>query len=141
MENDRIHTDQYKEMELLHLESQQWTSDLYFIKDEIIFIGHLLDAYIFEPDTPNLFERLQGYRERLRKITDTTSMAAAQISVHDNFLGGMLECKDKVHDSTYLQKHYLLKAEVTDLRTDFQNFKSEIFNYAGGILRKRKPGQ
>jgi len=141
MNNDNIHADQYNEMELLHLESQQWTSDLHFIKDEIIFIGHLLDAYIFEPDTPNLFERLQDYRERLRKITDTTSRATAQISVHDNFLGGMLECKDKIHDSTYLQKHYQLKAEVTDLRMDFQNFKSEIFNYAGGILRKRKPGQ
>jgi hypothetical protein len=141
MKDDYLHTDQHHEMELRHLESQQWASDLHFIKDEIIFIGHLLEAYIFEPDTPNLFERLQDYRERLKKITDSTSRAIAQIGVHDNLLGGMLECKDEAYDATYLQKHEQLKAEVTDLRMDFQTFKLEIFNYAGGILKKRKPIQ
>ncbi|MCG2462247.1 hypothetical protein K8352_15915 [Flavobacteriaceae bacterium F89] len=139
MKNNRMQTDQYNEVELLHLESQQWTSSLNFIKDEIVFIGHLLDSYIFEPDTPNLFERLQDYRDSLKNIISTTSEVCKQISIHDNDLGGMLECKDKSFDQAYCHRHDQLKATVVELMMDFQNFKADIFNYAGGILRKRKP--
>ena len=141
MKNNRTETGQYNEVELLHLESQQWASSLNFIKDEIIFIGHLLDSYVFEPDTPDLFERLQDYRERLEKIIGTTSGVTKLIGIHDNDLGGMLECKDNSCDQTYYQKHDQLKATVVELMMDFQNFKAEIFNYASGILKKRKPKQ
>ena len=141
MKNSGMQTDQSNKVELLHLESKQWMSSLNFIRDEIIFIGHLLDSYIFEPDTPNLFERLQDYREHLTRIIDTNTAVTEQIGIHDNDLGGMLECKDKSCDWTYYQKHEKLKAAVVELMRDFQNFKSDIFNYAGGILKKHKSKQ
>lgn len=141
MKENRTQTNQYNEVEILHLESQQWASSLKFIKDEIIFIGHLLDSYVFEPDTPNLFERLQEYRERLEKIIGTTKGVTKLIGVHDSDLGGMMERKDKSCDLAYYQKHDQLKATVVELMMEFQNFKADIFNYASGILKKRKPKQ
>lgn len=141
MKNSPFQIDQNNKVELLHLESKQWTSNLNFVMDEIRFIGHLLDSYVFEPDTPNLFERLQDYKARLKKIIDTNERMTEQISIHDNDLGGMLECKDKACDQAYYHKHNQLKAEVVELMSEFQNFKSDIFNYAGGILRKHKPKQ
>ena len=51
----------------------------------------------------------------------------------------MLECKDERCDLGFYNKHNALKAEVVSCMEDFQNLKAEIFNYAGGILKKRKP--
>lgn len=130
---------QNKKIEELHFESQQWKSKLYFMQDEVIFIDRLLNSYVFEPNTLNLFERLQDYQQRLKKEKDNKIEIEKHITKHEGDLGGMLECIDESCDLEYYQKHDKLKAEVTDCLEKFRVLKSEIFNYAGGILRKRKP--
>lgn len=130
---------QSKKIEELHYELQGWKSNLYFIKDETIFIEHLLDSYAFQPNTPNLFERLQDYQSRLKKIKTDKAKIQKSIAQHENNLGGMIECKDAFCDLQYYQKHNRLKSEVMDYVTHFRELKSEIFSYAGSILKKRKP--
>lgn len=126
-------------VEELHRASQQWKSMLRFIEDEMIFIDRLLNSYVFEPDTPNLFERLQNYLNRLKKSKSKKSRIERNILNHEGDLGGILECKDGIADKEYCQSHDKLGVEVMDFVNDFQILKSEIFNYAGGILKKRKP--
>ena len=128
-----------KKIEELHRSSQQWKSMLLFIEDEMIFIDRLLNSYVFEPDTPNLFERLQDYLRRLKESKSKKSLVKHNISNHENHLGGILECKDAVCDEEYYRKHDKLGTEVMEFVSEFQDLKSEIFNYAGGILRKRRP--
>lgn len=130
---------QSKKVEELHYEVQGWKSNLYFIETEIVFIDKLLDSYAFQPNTPNLFERLQNYQHRLKKTKNNKKQLKKRISQHENNLGGMMECTDESCDLEYYRKHELLKAEVLDYITNFRDLKSEIFNYAGGILKKRKP--
>jgi len=108
------------------------------MQDELTFIDHLLNSYVFEPNTPNLFERLQGYKVRLKKAKAKRQEVSKMIVQHEKNLGGMLECTDSTCDKTYYQKHEINKAEVVDCMENFQILKSEIFNYAGGILKKRK---
>lgn len=130
---------QNKKVEELYYETQQWKSNLYFMEDEIIFIDRLLDSYVFEPNTPNLFERIQDYQHRLQKAKDNKALFIELIAEHKRDLGGMLECTDENCDSLYYQKHDKLKAEVVNCIESFKMLKSEIFNYAGNILKKRKP--
>ena len=49
-----------------HTTTKNWISSLQFIEDELRFIENLMCSYVFEPDTPNLFERLQDYKERVQ---------------------------------------------------------------------------
>lgn len=130
---------QSKKVEELHYELQGWKSNLHFIDDEIIFIDRLLNSYVFQPNTPNLFERLQDFQHRLKKTKDTKTKLKTRIAKNENNLGGMVECTDESCDLEYYQKHDKLKAEVVDSISKFRELKSEIFNYAGGILKKRKP--
>ena len=133
MEKIQTNTGQEKKVEELHWEIQRWKSHFQFMDDELIFIARLLDSYIFEPNTPNLFERLQNYKMRIKKkVRD-------YISQHENTLGGMLECTDSACDLGYYRKHDKLQAKVDRCFADFQELKSEIFNYAGGVLKRRKP--
>lgn len=128
-----------KKMEELHRDSQQWKSMLRFIEDEMIFIDRLLNSYVFEPDTPNLFERLQDYLNRIKESKSKKSLIKGSISNHEKHLGGILECKDTACDEEYYHRHDKLRTKVMDFVNEFQDLKSEIFNYAGGILKKRKP--
>jgi len=130
--------EQSKKLDQLHLELKQWQSKLSFIQDEMIFIDRLLNSYVFQPNTPNLFERIQDYLYRLRKAKQKREKLATRIGQHENDLGGMLECTDDKGDLTYYQKHDTLKAEIISCMQTFQELKSEIFNYAGGILKKQK---
>ena len=130
---------QTKKVEELHFELQGWKSNLHFIEDEIIFIEHLLNSYVFQPNTPNLFERLQNYLNRLKTTKTSKIQLQESIVEHENMIGGMMECTDASCDLSYYRKHDTLKAEVVNYTTNFKGLKSEIFNYASGILKKRKP--
>lgn len=131
--------DQTKKIEELHADFQQWKSHLYLMQDELTFIDHLLNSYIFEPNTPNLFERLQDYQTRLKKAKSNRQEVCQMIAQHEKDLVGMIQCTDTACDNTYYQKHEITKAEYVSCLENFQNLKSEIFQYAGGILKRRKP--
>lgn len=133
--------DQTSKIEELHGDFQQWKSHLYLMQDELTFIEHLLNSYIFEPNTPNLFERLQDFQTRLKKAKANRKEVCEVIAKHEKDLGGMIQCTDIACDNAYYQKHDKTKAESVMCLENFQNLKSEIFEYAGGILKRRKPHQ
>ncbi len=132
---------QTKKVEELYGDTRHWKSNLLFMEDEIRFIDHLLESYIFEPNTPSLFELMQDYQKVLKTARNKKRQVWQQIIKHENDLGGMLQRRDKACDLGFHQKHDVLKAEVVVCVEDFKNLKGEIFNYACEILRKRKPKQ
>lgn len=125
--------------EKMHWDSQQWKSKFHLMQDEISFIENLLNSYVFEPNTPNLFEKLQNYKQLLKKVIENKEGVERGICKHEYELGGLLERKDSDSDLTYGQSHELLEIEVQNCLSKFQDLKREVFNYAGGILKKRKP--
>lgn len=126
-------------VEELYRDTRRWRSCFQFNSDEMLFLERLLNSYVFEPNTPNLFERLRDYQDRLKKAISEKKAVTDRIRKHEGTLGGMLECTDSSCDLEYYRKHEQLKAEVTYFQEDFRQLKSEIFNYAGGILKKKKP--
>jgi len=130
---------QIRKVEQLHTQTNQWKSNLHFMNDEITFIKRLLNSYIFEPNTPNLFEKIQLYQAQLKKADQEEKRLLNRIAKHESDLGGMLECKDEICDMAYYQKHETLQAGVGECMQKFGRIKAEIFNYAGGILKKKKP--
>lgn len=127
--------------EQMYRESQQWKSYLELVLDELTFIQHLLNSYVFEPNTPNLFERLQNYQTRIKKSKAVWDTISKKVKDHENRVGGILERSDRTCDGAYERKHELLKAETVSYLESFKDLKSEIFEYAGGILKKNKPNK
>lgn len=130
---------QSRKVDQLHFDTRHWRSGIQFTGDEMLFIKRLINSYVFEPNTPNLFERLRDYQDRLEKTRLQKKEVLDAITKHERGLGGMLECMDSECDLAYYRKHEQLRAVVTSFQEDFRQLKSEIFNYAGGILKKRKP--
>lgn len=131
---------QAKKVADLHWDCRHWKSTIRFVKDEITFLDHLLNSYVFEPNTPKMFESIQDFLRRLKKAKEKKDAVVNRIAHHENDLGGMLECIDDACDIGFYKKHNVLKAEVVGCADDFRNLKTEIFKYAGAILKSRKRG-
>ncbi len=132
------HKGQRKKVEELQADCRNIKSRLGFIYADMVFIKKMLNSYIFEPNTPNLFERLQDYLERLKQHKTHMGEIRLKISKHEGNLGGIMECADEACDMAFYLEHELLKSEAESFMADFQELKAEIFNYAGGILKRRK---
>ena len=139
MKSSATKSDRNKAVEELHWESAKWKSQFLHMEDELLFIKRLLNSYVFEPNTPNLFERLLDYKTRINSVDEMKDVVNKDLVKHESELGGILECSDRDCDDMYFKKHDELKEKVKSCLSDFQGLKTEIFNYAGGILRKHKP--
>lgn len=124
--------------EILHGASKKWISSLQFMHDELLFIDRLLNSYVFEPNTPNLFERLQEYLDKLKVVKQSQLDVQTRVIDHESTLSGILEFEQKQDASEFLEEHDQLEEVVEDCMYNFQFLKSEIFNYAGSILKQKK---
>ncbi|WP_119609110.1 hypothetical protein [Flagellimonas lutimaris] len=128
-----------RKIEVMHDELQNWKSYLLFIEDEMAFIQGLLDSYVFEPSTPNLFERLDTFKQHFDTSKKNRKSLAESIRKHENGLGGIFECVEHECDNHYYEKHQNLKDEITDYIKNYINLKKEVYDYAGSVLKKKKP--
>ncbi len=127
-----------KELKEIHLDILDWKSSLQFIQREIHFINQLLNSYVFEPNTPNLFERLQEYKEQIIVAEEEIKNINRSIRKHESVLGGMLEFDFISYDHSYYQEHVLMKMTFDDFCKNFRELKANIFNYTGNILKKKR---
>lgn len=132
---------QEREIEELHWELQKWKSNIQFIEDEMHFINGLLNSYVFEPRTPNLFERLELFKDAFSKSDEEKKKLKRLISKHENTIGGILECKTSKCDLAYYNNHEELQKRINTHFEEYHKLKSDIYNYAGTILKRKKPTQ
>ena len=126
-------------IEALHLQLQQWLSHLQFIEDEMTFIDKLLNSYVFEPRTPNLFERLELFKQGFMESKKEKNRLAKAIAKHEGHLGGIYECTTETCDEGYYKKHNKLQENVQQYFDDYLGLKTEVYSYAGSVLKRRKP--
>lgn len=127
-------------IEDLHFEMQGWKSHLQFVDDEMYFIEKLLNSYVFEPWTPNLFERMEQCKQGFLESKKEKDRLKKQIFRHGSHLGGFFECASEACDVSYYEKHHKLQNRVLQYLEDYLELKTKIYNYAGSVLKRRKPG-
>lgn len=127
-----------KELRNIHFETLEWKSSIQFIQGEILFMNQLLQSYVFEPTTPNLFERLQGFKLGIENLEKEVKKLQEEIQKHENELGGILECDTISCDTYYAENHNRITALFKSFYKEFQTLKYEVFKYAGGILKTKK---
>lgn len=131
--------DREKEVQELYQELQKWKSYIHFIDDEMQFIDRLLNSYVFEPRTPNLFERLELFKQKFAQSKNEKRKIKRLIAQHEGKMAGILECTTTSCDSSYRQKHKDFLKKVSEYVEHYLMLKSEIYTYAGSVLKRGKP--
>jgi len=88
-----------KKIGVMHDELQDWKSYLLFIEDEMAFVQGLLESYVFEPRIPNLFERLENFKQHFNSSKQDRKSLSESIKVHENGLGAFLNVSKTNYDS------------------------------------------
>lgn len=121
-----------------HEDVKVWKSNIALAEGEIRFIENLTQSYAFEPTTPNLFERLEGFKSQIHTIKELLKNIQIVLFQHDLELSGMLECDNVACDIYFQEKHLLIKENYRQFVNSHGKTKTEIFDYCGTILKKRK---
>lgn len=128
-----------KKVQELYLELQKCKSHIHFIDDEMQFIDSLLNSYLYEPRTPNLFERLELYKQKFAKSKKDKKSIKRLIAQHEGEMAGILECTTTSCDSAYYKKYCDFVEKFSRYLDDYLKLKSAIYNYVGSVLKQRKP--
>ncbi len=134
MAKQQITSKQNEKLKELHWKIQQWKIQFQVIDDEILFLERLLNSSAFKSNTPNLFERLEGYKTKIEELKYNIKTIRNSISVHENSLGEMFDVPENNNNQYYYQAHNQLKSNMSDCFKKFKILKCEIFNYTGTIL-------
>lgn len=121
-----------------HQDVKVWKSNVAMTSDEIQFIENLTQSYIFEPSTPNLFERLEQYKTEVSKIKVSLKSIEVLLIKHDAELSGLLECDTVSCDMFFQKRHILIKNEYRQFIDSYNKTKNDIFNFCGNILKNKK---
>ncbi len=127
-------------IEGLYREIHAYKTQLNFAQDEINFMYDQLRGYNFQPNTQNLFERLQIFEKRLVDGKLENAKLLLKLKHHENQIGGMLESEIKQVDFSFIKTHQILLDNLEKYLAFHHDLKLEIFNYISGFLKKRKPG-
>lgn len=115
-------------------DAQWWKSTLESIETETQFIEKLLNAHIYKDNTPNLFERLQQFKQEVGTRTLEAKNLKKEITEYEDKLRRFLECQDISCDTYYLENHKVLKDCFEEFYTGLNDYKTRIYNYIGGFL-------
>ena len=115
-------------------DAQWWKLTLGYIETETRFIDQLLNARIYKENTPNLFERLQKFKNEIKTRVKETKNLKKEIADYEDKLHGFLEPQDISSNTDFLQNHRELKDRYEEFYTGLNDYKTRVFNYIGGML-------
>ena len=117
-------------------EISKWEISLIMVSEEINFLGKLLSTEIFEPNIPNLYERLQQYSTKLQELKNKKTILEKEIEKHKTYLAKGLKENEEQMDSLIQKTNIQLKKNIKAILKNNSELKLEIFNFTGNILKK-----
>jgi len=119
-------------------EISKWENSLMIVSEEIKFLSKLLSTGIFEPNIPNLYERLQQYSKKLQDLKNEEILLEKEIDKHKTDFAKELEKNEEQKDSLIKRTHIQLRKNITAFLNINSGLKLEIFNFTGNILKKSR---
>ena len=117
-------------------EISKWENSLMIVSEEIKFLGKPLNTGIFEPNIPNLYERLQQYSKKLQDLKNEEILLGKEIEKHKIDFAKELE-KEQM-DSSIKRTQLQLRKDIKAFLKINSGLKLEIFNFTGNILKKSR---
>jgi hypothetical protein len=112
----------------LHEQSRYWMETVEFWKDEIRFLGSLLDKEQFAlPKNEILSELLQNLENGNGMLLDYLT---EEIREHEKVLAKIEQGEPGMADAEYRDAHQKLAGKLNRFETDFQNLKKLVFELA-----------
>ncbi|MBJ6367497.1 hypothetical protein [Snuella sedimenti] len=124
-----------KPIEELQYIMEAYQIELRNLKSELQFYKFLVEAAIFKPHVINLFEMLEQFKSKLKKMEVNRMGLLNKIGAHSNQIANKIECEDVACDAFFIKKHDTLEHEVHNFNQQVSNFKLNMYQYIQGVVK------
>ena len=119
-------------------ESLQWINELEFIKDERIFLEHLLGSHFLALSTPKLYEPTKELINDLKKVENKRHELLVTIKIHKKRIATLIESIESTEKLELKNEHSKIKNEFEKYVLNFKKVKKDIFDMIKEIMKKDK---
>ena len=123
----------------MHKHTQDWLSELEFIKDEHLFFEDLVKTYTLQIINTKKFSKYQHIIDAIKHSEKRNSSLIKTIKVHNNELKIMVDnVNQPKEEEDYKKEHRNLIILVSEFLKDYQSLKTQLFTAIKSILKKEK---
>lgn len=130
---------EWKSAEEMHFSSNQWISEINFIKDEHQFFEDMLKEYTLPIIESHLISRVKDLIDRLTKHKQKSETLLNKTTEHRNGLQVMVDGIDQLEEENrYKKEHRKLLIDVNQFSLENNDLKKEIFETIAQALKQQK---
>lgn len=125
--------------EEMHKGSQEWLSQLRFIKDEHLFFEDLIKSFTLQLIDPEKFSQNTEVIDALNRSQRQNNLFIEAVKVHENELQIMVDGKDQPNqEAAYKKEHRGLIIEISDYKKNYRLLKTQLFDIIKNIKKEEK---
>jgi len=125
----------------MHKGSQEWLSQLEFIKVEHLFFEDLIKSYTLQLIQPEKFVHNKEIIDAINRSQKQNNLLIAEVKIHENKLQIMVDGIDQLkEEEAYKKEHRGLIIKISEFLMDYRSLKIELFDIIKNIKKEKKRG-
>ena len=122
----------------LHEDAKYWLSEIYFIKDEIRFLKHLMASNYIQLLDEIAQEGIKEYCQNLNERSDMANMIIKLIKDHEKILDNLIKTKSVKSNTHFLEQHKKIDKLMKRFYDKYKKLKHAIFKTVEEAMRKKQ---
>ncbi|WCO02850.1 hypothetical protein [Psychroserpens ponticola] len=123
----------------MHLASQEWLSELKFIKDEHLFFEDLITTFTSQLIESGKFSENKEIIDAVNRSQKRNNLLIEAIKVHENDLQIMVDGIDQLdEEKAYTKEHSGLMIAIADFLKEYKSLKTQLFSIIKKIKKEDK---
>ena len=123
----------------MHKASQEWLSELRFIKDEHLFFDDLITLYTSNLLDAVAFSYIQELIDVLNRSQKQNNVLIEAILLHEKELQIMVDGKDQLEEEkAYTKEHRDLILAIAEYLKEYKTLKSQLFDLIKKVKKEEK---
>ena len=128
--------------EEMHKGSQEWMSELRFIKDEHLFFDDLIRSYTLQLIKPEKFSHNKEIIDAISSSQKQNNILIEAVNIHENTLKIMVDGIDQPKkEDAYKKEHRKLIIEISEHFKNYRILKTQLFDIIKRIKKDDKQGR
>ena len=122
----------------LHKNSIEWIAELEFMKDEQVFLEHLLSSHFIDLSTERLYDTTRKLISKLKEVEHLGDDLTDEIQVYHKKIAKLLENDIKSPEDRLEKRHLMIEKDFESYVLKFKYVKKKIFGIVKEILAHHK---
>jgi len=123
----------------MHDASKSWLSELFFCKEEQLFLEDLITSYTLQMIDEGHFQESKTIVDELTKIVNETGVLIKAVEVHEQELAVMVDDIDEIElEKKYKEEHRNLAELTGEFKKRYRSIKLRLFSLLTSIMKQDK---